>query len=415
MYRLSVEDPTVAGLVEKEWERTENTLDLIASESHAPVSVLETLGSILNNKTIEGYPGKRFHAGCQFVDEIEEIAVTRCKTLFGAEHCNVQPHSGTSANLGVYFSVLEIGDKILSMNLAAGGHLSHGHRASITSKCFQFDHYSVDKQSEMIDYDQVRSIALKFRPRMIVAGASSYARKIDYKIFAAIAEEISAFLFVDLAHTAGLVAAGIIPSPVSHSDFVTFTCYKTMMGCRGGVILCRSKHAANIDRAVFPGCQGTSAVNLIAAKAVAFKLAETPKFMAIQNQIVANAKLLAEKLQDKGFRIVSGGTDTHQVLIDLSSKAIKGLEAQNVLESVGINVNRNVTPRDADSPGKMSGLRLGTTAITARGMTSKEVSLIASLLDQALCQPGDLESLKKVANSVSDLCRQFPVYRGRAF
>lgn len=410
MFHLSKDDPEVAALVKKEEARIENTLDLIAAENHSPRSIMEVLGSIFNTKTIEGYPGKRFHAGCVHADEVESLAISRGKDLFGAEHANVQPHSGTSANLAVYFSVLQPGDRILSMSLPHGGHLSHGHRASITSKCFDFAHYAVDKETERIDYDQVREIAKRFRPRMIVAGASSYPRLIDYEKMAKIAREVSAHLFADMAHLAGLVAAKAIPSPVPWCDFVTFTCYKTMMGGRGGVILCRNEYARKIDSAVFPGCQGTSAVSSIAAKAVIFKLAAAPGFADIQKRTLENSRLLAAGLSRRGYRIVSGGSDNHQVLADVASKGFDGDAAEKTLESVGIVLNRNVIPRDADHPGAVSGIRIGTAAVAARGMGKEEMAQIAALIDAALANGANQSALREVAREVEALAKRFPVY-----
>jgi glycine hydroxymethyltransferase len=410
MQYLLKDDPEVAALITREELRIESTLDLIAAENHSPRSVMEALGSIFNTKTIEGYPGKRFHAGCVYADDIENLAISRGKELFDGEHINVQPHSGTTANLAVYFSVLKVGDRILSMSLPHGGHLSHGHRASITSKCFEFVHYGVDRETELIDYDEVRTLARKHRPKMIVAGASSYPRLIDYEQMAAIAKDVSAYLFVDMAHIAGLVAAKAIPSPVPYSDFVTFTCYKTMMGGRGGVIMCRKDYGKKIDSAVFPGCQGTSAVNIIAAKAVIFKLARTQDFIDLQQRTIGNAIALAADLATKGYRIVSGGTDNHQVLVDLSSKGFNGSVAENTLESVGIIANRNAIPRDAENPGVVTGIRLGTAAVTARGMGDKEMAQIADLFHIALLNSGSNSALQRILQKVAALAREFPVY-----
>ena len=410
MLHLLEDDPAVAQLIRKEESRIENTLDLIAAENHPPLSILEAVGSILNTKTIEGYPGRRFHAGCKYVDQIERLAISRAKGLFGAEYVNVQPHSGTSANLAVFFSVLEPGDRILAMSLPHGGHLSHGHAASITSKCFSFRHYGVDSATERIDYDDIRRIADEFRPRMIVVGASSYPRLIDYEKMAGIAGDVSAYLFADMAHIGGLVAAKAIPSPVPYSDFVTFTCYKTMMGGRGGVILSKEQYGKEIDKAVFPGCQGTSAVNFIAAKAIIFKLALEPRFVEIQGNTLTNAASLAQKLETKGYRIVTGGTETHQVIVDLAPKGITGGEAEIILESVGIITNRNVIPRDALRPGTVSGIRLGTAAVSTRGMGEAEIARIADLIDGALTNRSRQEDLNRTARSVSELCREFPVY-----
>jgi len=410
MRNLSKDDPAVAALVGREQARVESTLDLIAAENHPPPSIMETLGSVFIIKTIEGYPGMRYHAGCVNADAVEDLAINRAQKLFGAEHVNVQPHSGTSANLAVYFSVLDAGDPVLSMSLPHGGHLSHGHRASITSRCFRFSHYTTDRKSGLIDYDEVRRIARKVRPRMIVAGASSYPRLIDYQRLAEIAHEVSAFLFADMAHLGGLVAAGVIPSPVGCCDFVTFTCYKTMMGGRGGVILCRKEHARKIDAAVFPGCQGTSAVNSIAAKAVIFNIASTPAFVEIQQRTLDNAVALAAALEKKGLGIVTGGTENHQVIVDLTSRGMTGKAAEDALEAAGILTNRNMIPRDADSPGKVSGLRLGTAAVTTRGMGPAEMPLLAGLIDTALKEVENAGALKKLSGEVRDLAGRFPVY-----
>jgi glycine hydroxymethyltransferase len=407
---LPKDDSELAGFIKNEELRIENTIDLIAAENHSPRSINEALGSVFNTKTIEGYPGKRFHAGCVYADEVENLAITRGKQLFGAEHINVQPHSGTSANLAVYFSVLEVGDRILAMRLPHGGHLSHGHRASITSKCFDFDHYGVDYDTELIDYDKVRERAHAFKPKMIVVGASSYPRIIDYEKMAETAKEVSAYLFADMAHLAGLVAAKVIPSPVPCCDFVTLTCYKTMMGGRGGVILCRRQYGNKIDRAVFPGCQGTSAVNSIAAKALIFRLAMTPEFAAIQKKTLENARHLAKELDSKGYRIVTGGTENHQVLVDVSPKGLDGNAAEKILEAVGILTNRNVIPGDANNPGKVSGIRLGSSAVTSRGMAKPEIVEIADLIDRALVSYDDKDLLDRVSQMVIALCKKFQVY-----
>ena len=410
MEHLSKDDPEMADLVLKEEARIENTLNLIAAENHAPKSVMEVMGSIFNTKTIEGYPGHRFHAGCEFVDRVERLAVHRAMKLFGAEYANVQPHSGTSANLAVYFSVLNIGDRVLAMSLPHGGHLSHGHKASMTSKCFRFEHYGVDPQTERIDYHQVREMALDFKPKMIVVGASSYPRLIDYERMASIARDVSAYLLADMAHLAGLVAGKVIPSPVPHCDFITFTCYKTMMGGRGGVILAKRDYAKQLDSAVFPGGQGTSAVNLIAAKALIFKVAEKPEFIQQQRRTIQNASMLGECLAEKGYRLVTGGTDNHQVLVDLSAMNIPGSQAEALLEACGIVLNRNVVPQDSQRPGRVSGLRLGTNAVTARGMGKGEIIQIAELIDQVLKAPDDPAVHGRVREAVQEICNCFPVY-----
>ncbi|MGB9438684.1 MAG: serine hydroxymethyltransferase, partial [Desulfobacterales bacterium] len=338
MQYLPGNDPDVARIIRQEESRIENTLDLIAAENHAPRSIFEAQGSIFSTKAAEGYPGKRFHAGCIWADELESLAIARAKRLFGAEHANLQPHSGVSANLAVYFSVLEVGDRILTMKLSHGGHLSHGDPSSITSKCFHFKHYGLNLETERIDYEEVGELAQSFKPRLIVAGASSYPRLIDYEKMAGIARSVSAYFMVDMAHIAGLVAAGVIPGPVPHADFVTFTTYKTLNGGRGGVILCRQEHAQKINRTVFPGAQGTPALNLLAAKAVCFKLALEPEFKRQQKKTLVNAAAFATGFEKKGYRIVSGGTDNHLVLVDLRSKDLTGDLAEKTLESVGIIV-----------------------------------------------------------------------------
>lgn len=411
MIHLPHDDPELARLVSKEKKRLGNTLNLIAAENHSPESILEVMGSVFNTKTIEGYPGKRFHAGCIYVDEVETLAIERGKSLFEAEYINVQPHSGTSANLAVYFSVLEVGDRVLSMSLPHGGHLSHGHQASITSKCFDFFHYRVNSETELIDYEEIREMAHRLKPRMIVAGASSYPRSIDYEKISGIAKEVSAYFLADMAHLAGLVAAKVIPSPVPYCDFVTFTCYKTMMGGRGGVILCKEKYGEKIDKAVFPGCQGTTAVNLLAAKALIFKLAMETKFVNIQKKTIENAVIMAQAFMEKGYRIISGGTDNHQVLIDLTSKGISGKAAENSLESVGIVLNRNVVPEDENKPGKVSGIRLGSGAVSARGMADQQMLQIVELMDATMMNRAKEEVLTEVKDQVLRLCRAFPVNR----
>ena len=406
---ISHDDPAVAALIEKERERQESTLNLIAAENTAPAAVLEALGSSFNNKTAEGYPGRRYHTGCRVTDELEQLAVERAKALFEAGHANVQPHSGVNANLAVYGAVLNPGDKILSMKLSHGGHLSHGDAASITGRIFQASHYGVDPKTERLDYDAIRGLALELRPRMLVAGASSYPRRIDYKALRAIADEVSAYLLVDMAHIAGLVAAQVIPSPVPHAHFVTFTTYKTLMGPHGGVILCAADLAKKIDRSIFPGTQGTPTLSLVAAKAVCFRLAATPEFRAVQERTLRTAALLAAELGATGGRPVSGGTDNHMVLADLRGKGLKGDTAEAALEAAGILCNRNVIPFDPESTLVTSGLRFGTPGISSRGMGTEEVKLIAGWIDRILSKPGDISTQKRVREMVSDLCRRFPL------
>ena len=407
---LSRDDPDVAEIISRERTRIENTIDLVAAENYCPPSLMEAMGSVFNMKAAEGYPGRRFHAGCIYADELEELAVLRATRLFGAEHANLQPHSGVSANLAVYFSVLEPGDRILSMKLSHGGHLSHGDDASVTGKCFHFQHYGVDPDTEQIDYEQIEKLATTFKPRMIVAGASSYSRLIDYEKIADIAKRVSAYFMVDMAHIAGLVAAGVIPSPVDVSDFVTFTTYKTMRGPRGGVILCRKKYAHLIDRAVFPGSQGTPSLNMIAAKAVCFELARQPGFINLQKNTVANAALFGREFEDRGYRIVSGGTQNHMIVIDLRPKGLTGFASETVLETVGIIVNRNVIPNDTQGPQVTSGVRLGSPAMSARGMGKTEVRKISEMMDLAMIHRDRNDILDQVADDVAQLCKAFPVY-----
>ena len=414
MQYLSNHDPVVARIIRQEESRIENTLDLIAAENHAPRSIFEAQGSIFSTKAAEGYPGRRFHAGCRCADELESLAIARAKRLFGAEHANLQPHSGVSANLAVYFSVLEVGDRILTMRLSDGGHLSHGDPSSITSKCFNFKHYGLDLETERIDYDEVRQLAQSFKPRMIVAGASSYPRLIDYEKMAGIARSVSAFFMVDMAHIAGLVAAGVIPGPVSHADFVTFTTYKTLNGGRGGVILCRQKLAKNISKTVFPGAQGTPSLNMLAAKAVCFKLALEPKFKEQQRKTLENAAALAAGFEKKGYRIVSGGTDNHLVLVDLRSTDLTGAEAEKTLESVGIIVNRNAIPGDPRKPDIASGIRIGSPGISTRGMGLDEIVQIVSWMDIAMKNSKNSDILGQISQKVINLSRKFPVYKDNA-
>ena len=411
MQYLPDRDPVVARIIQQEESRIENTLDLIAAENHAPRSIFEAQGSIFSTKAAEGYPGSRFHAGCICADELESLAIARAKRLFGAEHANLQPHSGVSANLAVYFSALEVGDRLLTMKLSDGGHLSHGDPSSITSKCFNFKHYGLNLKTERIDYDQVWELAQSFKPRMIVAGASSYPRLIDYEQMAEIARSVSAFFMVDMAHIAGLVAAGVIPGPVAHADFVTFTTYKTLNGGRGGVILCRQKHAKKISKTVFPGAQGTPSLNLLAAKAVCFQLALEPEFKERQKKTLDNAAAFAAGFEKKGYRIVSGGTDNHLVLVDLRSIGLTGAVAEKTLESVGIIVNRNVIPGDPRKPDISSGIRIGSPGITTRGMGLDEIDQIVSWMDIAMKNNKDGGILGQISQEVINLSRKFPVYK----
>ena len=409
MTHLAETDPAVATLIQKENRRQETTLNLIAAENTAPPAVLEALGSSFNNKTAEGYPGRRYHTGCQVTDEMEQLAVSRAKALFGAGHANVQPHSGVNANLAVYGAMMTPGDRILSMELSHGGHLSHGDAASITGRIYRATHYGVNRETERLDYDAIRDLALEVRPKMLVAGASSYPRLIDYPTLRSIADEVSAFLLVDMAHIAGLVAAKVIPSPVPHAHFVTFTTYKTLMGPHGGVILCPADFAKRIDRSVFPGTQGTPTLSLVAAKAVCFHLAATPEFRTVQERTLRTADLLAGELDARGYRPVSGGTDIHMVLVDLRDKGLKGDRAEEALEAAGILCNRNVIPFDPESTLVTSGLRLGTPGISSRGMGAEEIILIADWIDRILSKPEDWTIQERVRERVKDLCRRFPL------
>jgi glycine hydroxymethyltransferase len=381
---LTSVDPAVATLIAAERERRESTIDLIASESEPSAPVLEALGSVFAAKTAEGYPGRRYHRGTRYADEVEQLAIDRATALFGADHANVQPSSGVNANLAVYRALLKPGDTVLAMRLDHGGHLSHGDRASITGAMYRFEHYGVGRDTETIDLDQVRDLARQHRPRLIVAGGSSYPRAIDYGAFGDIAREVGARLHVDMAHVAGIVAGGALPSPVPHADAVTFTTYKTMLGPHGGVILSRAEHARTIDRAIFPGTQGAPDFGRIAAKAVCFTVAATPAFQATQAAIVANARVLADELAGHGDRIVTGGTDTHMVLVDLRGRGLTGDVAEVALEEAGILANRNVIPFEEGTPERPSGLRLGTTAVTQRGMGSPAMREIAARIDATL-------------------------------
>ncbi len=409
MTALSRLDPEVAALTRKEAQRLASTIDLIAAENHPPPGIFEALGSVWAVKAAEGYPEARYHAGCENADILENLAIRRCRDLFGADHANVQPHSGVAANWAVYFASLDPGDRILAMRLSHGGHLSHGASASVTSRCFQFDHYGVDPETETIDYDAVGALAARVRPRMLVAGASAYPRVIDYARLAEIAAAASALFMVDMAHIAGLVAAGVIPSPVPHADFVTFTTYKTLGGSRGGVVLCRDEFRKAIDRSVFPGCQGTPSLNLIAAKAVCFYQAALPDFRSRQEKTIANARRLGLALAQRGYRIVTGGTDNHIVLIDLRPHDISGEQAEKTLAGAGLLANRNPIPFDHAHPNRTGGLRLGTPAITARGMGRPEVDRIAEWIDRLLQRPDDREVRQRVQTGVAELGQRFPL------
>jgi len=403
-------DAEIFAAIGQETERQENNLELIASENVVSRAVLEAQGSILTNKYAEGYPGKRYYGGCEFVDIVEQLAIDRAKALFGADHANVQPHSGSQANMEVYFSQLEPGDTILAMNLSHGGHLTHGSPVNFSGKFFKIVPYGVRESDERIDYDELRALAQQHRPKMIVAGYSAYSRVLDFAQFRSIADDVGAIIMADIAHFAGLVAAGIHPSPVPHCEFVTTTTHKTLRGPRGGMILCQDRYAKNINSSVFPGNQGGPLMHVIAAKAVAFKEAATPEFKQYQKQIVANAAALAAALTAKGFRLVSGGTDNHLMLLDLRNTELTGKVAEETLDRAHITVNKNTVPFETRSPFVTSGVRIGTPAVTSRGMREPEMAVIADLIHRALENVGDDAKLASVAADVVSLCRKFPLF-----
>jgi glycine hydroxymethyltransferase len=404
---LARTDPEVYRALQNELERQRFSIELIASENFASRAVLEAQGSVLTNKYAEGYPRRRYYGGCQWMDVIEDLARERLKKLFGAEHVNVQPHSGTQANMAVYFAVLQPGDTILSMSLAHGGHLSHGHPASVSGKLYKIISYGVARETEQIDYSEVRRLALEHRPKLIVCGASAYPRLIDFQRFREIADEVGAYLMADIAHIAGLIAGGVHPSPLPWADFVTTTTHKTLRGPRGGAILCRKEFAEILDKAVFPGSQGGPLMHVIAAKAVAFGEALRPEFREYQRAIVANARALAEALAREGFRIVSGGTDTHLLLVDV--RPLTGAEAERLLEEVGVTVNKNTIPFDPHKPTVTSGIRLGTPAVTTRGMGLREMAEIAEIIARMLRERTDAARAAARAR-VRQLCERFPLY-----
>ena len=401
-------DTEVAAACHAELERQQHNIELIASENIVSKGVLLAAGGVLTNKYAEGYPGKRYYGGCQYVDVVENIARERAKKLFGAEHANVQPHCGASANLAVFFAFLQPGDTVMGMNLQQGGHLSHGSPVNISGKYFNVVPYGVNPETEMIDYDEMRRIALECKPKMIIAGASAYSRIIDFKRCREIADEVGAYLMVDMAHIAGLVAAGLHPSPVPYADVVTTTTHKTLRGPRGGLILCKEKYAAQIDKAIFPGTQGGPLMHIIAAKAVAFGEALTPEFKEYQQQILKNSKALCAALQNEGFDIVSGGTDNHLILIKLIKNGVTGKELEHRLDEVHITANKNTVPNDPQSPFVTSGLRVGTPAVTTRGFKEPEMASIAKWI--ALCANDFEPNKEKITSEVTGLCSRYPIY-----
>ncbi len=410
MRTLAEADPETADAIRHERHRQNSGLELIASENFVSCAVLEAAGSVLTNKYAEGYPGKRYYGGCEFVDVVERAAIGRAKALFGAEHANVQPHSGAQANMAVYLTLLKPGDTVLGMNLAHGGHLTHGHPLNFSGKLYTIVPYGVRKDDERIDYDELDRLADEHKPKMIMVGASAYSRVIDFARIRAAGQRIGAAVVTDMAHIAGLVAAGVHPSPVPHSDFVTTTTHKTLRGPRGGMVLCREPFAKDLDRTVFPGVQGGPLMHIIAAKAVCLKEAAEPAFVDYQRQIVANAATLASALSAAGFRLVSGGTDNHLMLVDVFSKGITGKVAEAALGKAGITVNKNAIPFDQNPPMVASGIRVGTPAVTTRGMREAEMETIGELIARALKAPDDEAALGMVRAEVETLCRKFPLY-----
>jgi glycine hydroxymethyltransferase len=410
---LKTQDSAVYKAIQGETQRQAWTIELIASENMVSEAVLEAQGSVLTNKYAEGYPGKRYYGGCEKVDIVENLAIERAKKLFGAEHVNVQSHSGSSANLAVYMTALNCGDTIMGLNLAHGGHLTHGHPLNFSGKYFKVVGFNVDKDTELIDYDEAERLALEHKPKMMVVGASAYARTFDWKRFREICDKVGAVFMADIAHYAGLVAAGLYPSPVPYADFVTTTTHKTLRGPRGGMIMCKAQYAAALDKMVFPGSQGGPLMHVIAAKAVAFGEAAKPSFKKYQAQVQKNARELAKQMTKRGFRVVSGGTDCHMFLLDLRPKQITGKEAEHLLDEAGITVNKNAIPFDPEKPFIASGIRLGTPAVTTRGFKEKQMALIAEWIDAAIAGRANPKAIAKIRAEVKALCLKFPMYRER--
>ena len=411
VYRsLEASDPEIYQAIAAERQRQNQAIELIASENFVSEAVLEAAGSVMTNKYAEGYPGRRYYGGCEFVDIAERLAIDRAKELFGAEHVNVQPHSGTQANMAVYFAALEPGDILMGMDLSSGGHLTHGHPLSYSGRDFEVVAYGVDRGTEVIDYDEVSKMADEHRPKLIVCGASAYSRTIDFERFRGIADRVGALLMADIAHIAGLVAAGVHPSPLPHCDFVTTTTHKTLRGPRGGLVLCKEQFAKQVDRAVFPGIQGGPLMHIIAAKAVALREALREDFRLYQAQLVSNAAAMAERLVEHGFRVVAGGTDNHLFLLDVSASGLTGKQAQAALEGAGITVNKNTIPYDPNPPLVASGIRIGTPAVTSRAMKEGEMGVIADLIAEILRQPEDDQVQQRVRFEVQKLCEEFPLY-----
>jgi glycine hydroxymethyltransferase len=413
MRSLAETDPEIAAAIQNETHRQAEGLELIASENFVSRAILEAAGSVMTNKYAEGYPGRRYYGGCEFVDVAESLAISRAKQLFGAEHANVQAHSGAQANMTVYFATVKPGDTVLGMNLAHGGHLTHGHPLNFSGKLYNIVPYGVRKDDERIDYEELERLAHQHKPQMIMVGASAYPRAIDYPRIATVAKAVGAVMVVDMAHIAGLVAVGVLPSPVPHSDFVTSTTHKTLRGPRAGLVLCREQYAKEIDKALFPGVQGGPLMHIIAAKAVCFKEAMEPSFLAYQKQTLANAQALARSLTNNGYRLVSGGTDNHLMLVDVFSKGVTGKVAEASLGKAGITVNKNAIPFDQNPPMVASGIRVGTPALTTRGMRETEMDQIGALMARVLAAPDDDRVMGMVKTEVEKLCRQFPLYGER--
>ena len=407
---LEKQDPNIQAVINQELARQRDKLEMIASENFVSQAVMEAQGSVLTNKYAEGYPGKRYYGGCENVDVIETLAIERAKRLFGAEHANVQPHSGSQANFGVYFALLQPGDTIVGMNLSHGGHLTHGSPVNVSGTYFNVVPYGVDAETQQIDYDEFRKIVLEAKPKLIIAGGSAYSRQIDFKKMAEVAHEVDAIFMVDMAHFAGLVAAGLHPNPVEYADIVTTTTHKTLRGPRGGLILCKEKYAKAIDKSIFPGIQGGPFMQVVAAKAVALGEALQPEFKVYAQQIIDNAKALAAALQDKGLTIVSGGTDTHVMLVDVRSTGLTGKEAEHLLDEVGITCNKNTIPFDPASPFVTSGIRLGTPALTTRGLQVKDMEEIADIIAAVLNNPEDKAVHEEASKRVAALCEAYPLY-----
>lgn len=410
MEHLKQADKELYNSIEEEAKRQQDTIELIASENFVSKAVMEAAGSVLTNKYAEGYPGKRYYGGCEFVDVAEDLARNRAKEIFGADHVNVQPHSGAQANMAVYFAALEPGDTLLGMNLSHGGHLTHGSPVNFSGLLYNFVEYGVDRETEELDYDAIMKLALEVKPKMVVAGASAYSREIDFVKFREIADAVGAYLFVDMAHIAGLVATGIHPSPIPYADFVTTTTHKTLRGPRGGMILCKEKYAKKIDKTVFPGMQGGPLMHIIAAKAVSFKEALAPEFKTYATQIVKNAQALGSALTEEGIRLVSGGTDNHLLLLDVSALGLTGKVGEETLDKVGITTNKNTIPYDKESPFITSGVRVGTAAVTTRGLKEKDMKEIASIIALTLKNTEDEASLQEATERVTKLISKYPLY-----